>query len=72
MIDFKTTEVDDRLRIVGMGAPGFAKLGEIVTVTKALDDRVFVKNAKGVEVYFVLTCGASRLENECQAPDPNQ
>ena len=64
MIDFKTTCPGDKLRIVGMGAPGFAKLGDVVTV-KACDGvrRVdVVHDATGDEAYFALTCGASRLE----------
>lgn len=36
MIDYKTTNVGDKLRVTGMGAPGFASLGDIVTVEKEL------------------------------------
>lgn len=68
MIDFKTTKVGDRVRIVGMGAPGFAKLGDLVEITRVGRDRVWAKNDKGVEVFFALTCGASRLEKEVVSP----
>lgn len=64
MIDYKTTRPGDKLRITGMGAPGFAELGDIVTVESCnLQNRVDVVNDKtGERVYFALTCGAQRLE----------
>ena len=68
MIEYANTKAGDRLRITGMGAPGFAKLGEIVTVQKCNGtNRVDVENANGDEAYFALTCGAQRLEHV--APD---
>lgn len=63
MIDFNTVKAGDKLKIVGMGAPGFAKLGDIVTVTKTEKQRVdVVHDVTGKEAFFALTCGASRLE----------
>lgn len=66
MIDFSETKVGDKLRITGMGAPGFAKLGDIVTVEKCTSDdngRVDVIHDKTREqAYFILACGAQRLE----------
>lgn len=65
MIDYATVKPGDKLKIVGMGAPGFAKLGDIVTVkscTSANHGRCDVVNEAGTEAYFALTCGASRLE----------
>jgi hypothetical protein len=63
MIDFATVKPGDRLRIVGAGAPGFAKLGDIVTVTKCNGtNRCDVMNEAGEPAYFALTCGAARLE----------
>jgi len=64
MIKFSETKVGDKLRITGMGAPGFAKLGETVTVktcngTNRVD---VVHDTTGAEAYFALTCGAQRLE----------
>ncbi|HAW53684.1 MAG TPA: hypothetical protein DEB52_16985 [Hyphomonas sp.] len=64
MIDYATTKPGDKLRITGMGAPGFAELGDIVTVTKCNgDNKLFAKNDAGTEVFFALTCGAQRLEH---------
>lgn len=66
MIDYAKIAPGDKLRIVGMGAPGFAKLGDIVTVTKCTPEnrgRCDVRHdGTGEEAYFALTCGASRLE----------
>lgn len=66
MIDYAKIAPGDKLRIVGMGAPGFAKLGDIVTVTKCTAEnrgRCDVRHDEtGEEAYFALTCGASRLE----------
>lgn len=63
MIDFSTTKTGDKLRIVGAGAPGFAKLGDVVTVTSCNGtNRVDVTNEDGESAYFALTCGAARLE----------
>ena len=68
MIDYATTKAGDKLRITGMGAPGFAKLGDTVTVTECNGtNRVYVTNEEtGDSAYFALTCGAQRLE-----PVPN-
>lgn len=63
MIDYATIFPGDKLRIVGMGAPGFAKLGDVVEVTACnLMNRCDVKRADGETAYFALTCGAQRLE----------
>lgn len=63
MIDYKEIKEGDMLKIVGAGAPGFAKLGDIVTVTSCNGkDRCYVRNDSGEIVYFALTCGAARLE----------
>jgi hypothetical protein len=64
MIDYKLLKIGDKLRIVGAGAPGFAKLGDTVTVescngTNRCD---VVHDVSGEKVYFALTCGAARLE----------
>lgn len=40
MIDYSEIKVGDKLRIVGAGAPGFAKLGDVVTVVKTGQRRV--------------------------------
>lgn len=66
MIDYSQVKAGDKLRITGMGAPGFAKLGDLVTVkecTAANHGRCDVVHAEtGKEAYFALTCGAQRLE----------
>lgn len=63
MIDFCQVKPGDRLRIVGAGAPGFAKLGDIVTVESCNGfNRCDVVNEAGDKAYFALTCGAARLE----------
>lgn len=66
MIDYAQIKPGDKLKIVGMGAPGFAKLGDIVTVTTvttANRGRCDVTHDQtGAEAYFALTCGAERLE----------
>jgi hypothetical protein len=61
MIEFDKVKVGDRLRIVGAGAPGFANLGDVVTVTSVGLRRVDVKRDDGETAYFALTCGAARL-----------
>jgi hypothetical protein len=62
MIDFGEIEVGDQVKVVGMGAPGFAKLGDTLEVTRVEKHRVYAKRADGAEAFFALTCGASRLE----------
>lgn len=62
MIDFKTIQVGEKVRVVGAGAPGFAQLGEELEITKVQNDRVYAKRGDGKEAYFALTCGAARLE----------
>lgn len=62
-IEFSKTKAGDKLRIIGAGAPGFAKLGDIVTVTSCDGvRRCDVVNEAGESAYFALTCGAARLE----------
>lgn len=64
MIDFAETKPGDKLRITGMGAPGFAKLGETVTVVSCNGkNRCDVTHDEtGNAAFFALTCGAQRLE----------
>lgn len=64
MIDYSKVKPGDKLRITGMGAPGFAKLGDVVTVVRT-DGRQrcdVTHDETGEEAYFALTCGAQRLE----------
>lgn len=62
MIDFKTIKAGDKVKVVGAGASGFAKMGEELEITRAQSDRVYAKRDDGEEAYFALTCGAARLE----------
>ncbi len=65
MIDYKNVKPGDKLRITGMGAPGYANLGDIVTVKTCTDHnhgRCLVITEHGTEIAFLLTCGAQRLE----------
>lgn len=62
MIDFATIQVGQKVTVVGMGAPGFASLGDELEITKVEPNKVYAKRADGEEAFFALTCGASRLE----------
>ena len=62
MIDFSTIKIGDKVTVVGMGAPNFAELGDTLVITKTMKDRVYAARSDGDEVFFALTCGASRLE----------
>ena len=66
MIDYSKVQAGQKLRITGMGAPGFAQLGDIVTVTSCTaknNGRCEVRHdISGRTSFFVLTCGAQRLE----------
>jgi len=70
MIDYSKIKPGQKLRITGMGAPGFAKLGDVVTVkscTSKNNGRCdVVHDESGREAFFVLTCGAQRLEEISQ------
>ncbi len=62
MIDFESIEIGNKVKVVGMGAPGFAKMGDILEVTKVEENKAYVKRDDGKEAFFALTCGAARLE----------
>jgi hypothetical protein len=62
MIDYEKTNRGDILRIVGAGAPGYARLGDLVRVTERTKLGVMVENKHGRQVEFVYNCGAARLE----------
>lgn len=62
MIKFDDIAIGDKVTVVGMGAPGFAALGETLEITRVLPDRVYAKRGDGKEAFFALTCGASRLD----------
>lgn len=63
MIDYAQIKPGDKLMIVGMGAPGFASIGDVVEVVSTNGkNRCDVKRKDGETAYFALTCGASRLK----------
>lgn len=63
MINYADIKEGQKLRITGMGARGFANLGDIVTVKSTNGtNRCDVVNEHGDHAYFALTCGAQRLE----------
>lgn len=63
MIDYKLVKPGDRLRVIGQGAPGFASIGELITVVSCNGfNRCDTVNDRGEPAYFALSCGAARLE----------
>lgn len=67
MIDYSKVKSGDKLRVTGMGAKGFAELGDTVTVKECTADNHgrcdVVHDKTGEEAFFALTCGAERLES---------
>lgn len=61
-IEFDKVKVGDKVRGVGAGAPGFANLGDVLTISRTARDRVWCKTDAGDEAFFALTCGAARLD----------
>lgn len=62
MINFDETNRGDILRIVGAGAPGYARNGDLVRVVERTKLGVMVENKHGNQCEFVFNCGAARLE----------
>ena len=62
MIDYDKVQKGDILEITGAGAPGYAKLGDLVRVTKTHQNSVWVENRDGRLCEFVFNCGAGRLK----------
>jgi len=62
MIDFATIKKGDKVKVVGMGAPGFAELGDVLSITRVEPNKVYAERGDGEQAFFALTCGASRLE----------
>ena len=62
MIDYNDVNNGDVLKITGVGAPGYAKLGDLVRVTEVHRNSVMVENRDGDSCEFVYNCGAARLE----------
>jgi hypothetical protein len=62
MIDFGKVKRGDILKVVDVGAPGYAELGDLVRVTKVHPNSVWVEDRDGKPCEFVFNCGAARLE----------
>ncbi len=62
MIDYAETKVGDVLKIIGAGAPGYAKNGDLVRVLQVHRNSVKVEDRDGESVEFLYNCGAARLE----------
>lgn len=62
VIDYSKTNRGDILRVVGAGAPGYAKLGDLVRVAEVTTNGVMVEDRHGLTCEFVFNCGAARLE----------
>jgi hypothetical protein len=62
MIDYSKVEVGDILKLTGVGAPGYAKLGDLLRVTSKTVSGVKVEDKNGEACEFVFNCGAARLE----------
>lgn len=74
MIDYKKIKKGDQLKITGMGAKGFAELGDIVTVesTNNKNRCDVIHNETKDKAFFALTCGAQRLELFDVRSDPDE
>ena len=63
MIKYSEVNVGDILRVVGAGAPGYYKLGDLVRVLKVEGESCLTEATNGyTRVEFVFNCGAARLE----------
>jgi len=62
VIEYSKVKRGDVLRIVGIGAPGWAELGDLVRVTRVHALSVRVEDRDGATCEFLFDCGAARLE----------
>lgn len=62
MIDYGTVKRGDIVRVVGMGAPGYAALGDLLRVTEVHANSVTCEDKNGKTAEFLYNCGAGRLE----------
>jgi hypothetical protein len=73
MVDYSKVKAGDILKIVGAGAPGYAKNGDLVRVKETYINGVLVEDRNGRAAEFVFNCGAARLEEtEWKADFPAQ
>jgi hypothetical protein len=72
-IKYDETSVGDILRVVGAGAPGIYRNGDLVRVKGVYQNGVLVEDKDGKECEFVFNCGAARLEaTEWKADFPEE
>lgn len=62
MLDFGAVKRGDIVRLVEPGAPGYAKIGDLLRVTGTCKNGVIVEDKNGERAEFVYNCGAERLE----------
>lgn len=62
MIDYSKIKKGDKVKVVGQGAPGFAELGDVLTITDTGTNKVWAKTDAGDVAFFALAGGAERLE----------
>lgn len=63
MINYEEVKRGDILKIVGVGAPGYAQLGDLVRITQVYKNSVIVEDRYGATCEFLYNCGADRLES---------
>lgn len=62
MISYSKTKRGDILKVVGVGVPGYAELGDLVRVTSVALNAVMVEDRHGEPCELVYNCGAARVE----------
>ena len=62
MIDYEKVKKGDILEIVEPGAPGYAKVGDLIRVTEVHHNSVNVEDRDGKPCEFLYNCGAARLK----------
>ncbi len=62
MIEYDKVQRGDILKLVGAGAPGYAKLGDLLRITEVHHNSVSVEDRDGKPCEFIYNCGAARLE----------
>ena len=73
MIEYNKVQRGDIVRLVGNGAPGYAKLGDLLRITEVHSNSVMVEDRDGKPCEFVYNCGAARLEpTEWKADFPQE
>ncbi len=62
MIEYDKVQCGDILKLVGAGAPGYARPGDLLRITKVNKNSVMVEDRDGNPCEFIFNCGAARLE----------